>query len=97
MLIRKRCNEFLVNAGKASKVLDEYCKVFALLFQISSQLGKDCLGIFTGYISTALNNLSRKAVEIVNKLGDLKIVAFQGSGKEGCLGIALLHYCPNDF
>ena len=97
MLIRECGNKFLVDTGKTSKVLYEDRKILALLFQISSQLCKNCLSIFTGNISTALNDFSREAIQIVDKLGDFKVITLQRRSKERCLRVALLHNGANDF
>ena len=96
MLIRKRRNEFLVDSGESGEVLNKDSKVFALLFQISPQLRKNGLCIFTGNIGTALDDLPCKTVEIVHKLSNFKLIAFQRDRKKGGLGIALFYYSADN-
>ena len=97
MLIGECCNKLLVDTGKTSKVLYEDRKILALFLQISSQLCKNCLSIFTGNISASLNDFSREAIQIVDKLGDFKVITLQRRSKERCLRVTLLHNGTNDF
>ena len=80
MLIRKSCDEFLVDTSKAGKVLDEDCQVFTLLLQISPQLSKDRLGVLAGNVGTPLNNVSRKSIEVVNEFFDFNFITVYTSG-----------------